>query len=772
MTLTAQIIGIFAMAANVAAYQFKNKRNVILCQLAGSALFAVNMFMLDALMGGLLNVVGIVRAIVYINKDRLKIPVKLVNGIFMALYLASYILVFAVFGKEPTSFNLLIEILPLIGMGVMTVGLSMKDSKAIRVCGFINSPCWLIYNSLVFSLGGILCEVFGIVSAISAYIRLDMKNLYSNKGYRRDIMPILTYDNKNFLMDGKPYQIISGAIHYFRVVPEYWEDRLKKLKACGFNTVETYTCWNLHERKEGEFDFSGILDIERFIETAEKLELNVIIRPGPYICAEWELGGLPSWLLKYPDIALRCDDERYLEKVKPFYRELFNRIRPHLCTNGGRIIMVQVENEYGSYGDDKTYLRKVAALYRENGIDCLQFTSDGTNPAMLGGGTLPELLAVANFGSAPIEKLGKLRDFKPNQPLMCGEFWCGWFNHWYEENHVHKPAEVAAMLDEFFDIGASFNFYMFHGGTNFSFWNGANHMNDMYQPTITSYDYCAPLSEAGDMTVTFDAVRETIAKRTGKEPSKMNVKNTEKAAYGRVELTEKACLFENLNNLATPVHHAYPQTMEQLGQDFGYIVYSTVIEGPIEPQELVFTHLHDRAHIFLDGKLAGVRERSRRMDSVTISLQKGESVRLDVLVENMGRVNYGPKLFDQKGLVGGVRIGQRYHFGWEHSCLPMEDLSSICWEKAEPCDMPAFYKGSLNIEGTPCDTFVKLDNFKKGICIVNGFNIGRYYNAAGPQKTLYVPAPLLKSGENEIIVFETDGCITPNIEFLDTPELG
>ena len=585
-------------------------------------------------------------------------------------------------------------------------------------------------------------------------------------------MPILTYDKQNFLMDGKPYQILSGAIHYFRVVPEYWEDRLKKLKACGFNTVETYTCWNLHERREGEFDFSGILDIEKFISIAESLDLNVIIRPGPYICAEWDFGGLPSWLLKYPNIALRCNDPLYLEKVEPYYKELLSRIRPHLCTNGGRVIMVQVENEYGSYGDDKDYLRRVVGLYRENGIDCQLFTSDGTCLWMLSGGTLPEILAVANFGSAPKDRLSKLHAFKPDQPLMCGEFWCGWFNHWYEDNHRHKPAEISAMLDEFFEMGASFNFYMLHGGTNFGFWNGANHNGELYQPTITSYDYCAPLSEAGDLTETYEAVRAAIARNTGKQPPAIEVENTPKAAYGKLELTESAPLMENYTALAKPIHHAYPQTMEQLGQDFGYLLYSTEIQGPFEPLDLIFNQLHDRAHIFINGKLAGIRERSRRMDEVLIEADYGETVKLEILVENMGRVNYGPKLFDQKGIVGGIRLKQRYLFGWDHYCLPMEDLSSLCWHQAKPAKVPTFYKGTLTVEGKPCDTFLKLEHFEKGFCLVNGFNVGRYFNSAGPQKTLYIPAPVLKEGKNEIIVFESDRCEQPTIEFLDTPELG
>ena len=585
-------------------------------------------------------------------------------------------------------------------------------------------------------------------------------------------MGILSFNRDHFLMDGKPYPIISGAIHYFRVPPAYWEDRLLKLKACGFNTVETYTCWNLHERKEGQFDFSGILDLEKFIETAERLELNVILRPGPYICAEWEFGGLPSWLLSYPHIALRCNDPLYLEKVTPYYKELCKRIVPHLTTHGGRVIMMQVENEYGSYGDDQEYLRKVASIYRENGIDCLLFTSDGTNLWMLSGGTLPELLAVANFGSDPKRRAAIMKEFKPDQPFMCGEFWCGWFEHWYEEHHDYKPQEIAAMLQDFFEIGGSFNFYMFHGGTNFGFWNGANHTGEQYQPTVTSYDYRAPLTEAGDLTETYYAVKGVIERNTGKKAPAIPVSKTPKAAYGRLELTECAPLSENIRNLAAPIRHAYPQTMEQLGQDFGYLLYSTEIHGPIEPLELILTHLHDRAHIFVNGKLAGIRERSRRMDEVVLQADCGETLRLDILVENMGRVNYGPKLFDQKGIVGGVRLKNRYHFGWDHYCLPMEDLSRLQWKKAEPFAAPTFYRGILNIEGTPCDTFLRTEPFQKGFVVVNGFNIGRYYNPAGPTKTLYLPAPFLKEGANEIIIFETDGCTTPAVTFQSEPDLG
>ena len=587
-------------------------------------------------------------------------------------------------------------------------------------------------------------------------------------------MGSFTYDGSQFLMNGQPFVVLSGAMHYFRTLPQDWEDRLLKLKACGFNTVETYTCWNLHERREGQFDFSGLLDIEAFIRTAERLGLYVIVRPGPYICAEWEFGGLSSWLLSYPNMAIRCDDPTYLSKVTPYYRELLSRIWPYLITNGGNVIMVQVENEYGSYGDDKTYLHRVEALYRENGMDCLLFTSDGTAQWMLSGGTLPDVLAVANFGSKTKKNMTILQEFQPDRPLMCGEFWGGWFEHWHEEHRTQRMDEVIQNLNEFFDLGASFNLYMFHGGTNFGFWNGANcPQSGEYQPTITSYDYTAPLSEAGDLTPQWYAIRDLIAQRTGKKAPDIPVENSKKAAYGVVKLTQKADLFENLQVLSTPVEDAYPRTMEQLGQDFGYLLYSTVLKGPFEPLKLKFGAVHDRAIVFVNGKRVGWIERSFHEEEIELTLGAGETARLDILVENMGRVNYGVYLFDQKGILGGIRLGQRYHFGWKMYPMTMDDLTALSFaSEADECTVPAFLRGTLHITEQPCDTFLRLDGFGKGFCTVNGFNIGRYYNTAGPQKTLYVPGALLRKGENEIIVFESDGYEIPQVTFTDTPDLG
>ena len=583
-------------------------------------------------------------------------------------------------------------------------------------------------------------------------------------------MGILTVENGEFLMDGKSHRIISGAMHYFRILPEYWEDRLRKLKSCGFNTVETYTCWNLHERKEGQFDFSGILDIAAYIRLAQKLGLDVIVRPGPYICAEWEFGGLPSWLLADPDMGLRCNDPKFLAKVRRYYEALLAQVRPLLSTNGGPVIMMQVENEYGSYGNDKEYLLATEKIYRECGIDCLLFTSDGSCDWMLSGGSLPHLLTTVNFGSHPEENFRGLRWFKQGEPLMCTEFWSGWFDHWYEEHHTRTAEDIAKDLQVLLDSGASFNFYMFHGGTNFGFTNGANHTGTEYQPTISSYDYCAPLTESGDMTPTYHKIREMLGAE--KDDS---LRDSPKAAYGTLRLTEEAFLLEQLEALAEPVHAAMPKTMEQLGQDFGYTLYSTTLRGPFTDLPLGLGRVHDRATIYLNGKYMGLWERSRRKDEIRLSLGMGETAKLQVLVENMGRVNYGTKLFDRKGLLDGVRLGQQFHFGWDMYCLTMEDFTKLSWRPegtADRAGQPLFLRGDLVIEGTPADTFIRVPDADKGFCVVNGFNLGRYWNTAGPQMTLYVPAPLLRQGHNEIILFGSDSVGEPEVIFRDTPDLG
>lgn len=612
----------------------------------------------------------------------------------------------------------------------------------------------------------------------------------------------LTWDRDRFYLDGAPFAIHSGAIHYFRVVPAYWADRLKKLRDCGFNTLETYTCWNLHERQEGQFDFSGMLDIGRYLQTAAQLGLKVILRPGPYICAEWEGGGLPGWLQRRPDLPLRCYDEGFLQAVRRYYRALFEQVRPYLAGNGGPVILVQLENEYGSYGDDKRYLRAIADIYRELGVDVPLFTADGTAARMLGGGTLPGVLAAANFGSHPRENLAALRRFKPDQPAFCGEFWCGWFDHWYEQHHTRTAdsttEDVAAMLE----MDASFNLYMFHGGSNFGFWNGANHA-ETYQPTVTSYDYCAPLAEDGSPTDTYFALQKLLCAVAGRPlpPPPADVRH---AAYGTVALQEAMPLVAALPQLAQPVTAAAPLTFAQLGLDVGYVLYRTVLEGPFEELTIGFDGLHDRAQICVDGQLRGIFERDRRADRVTLALKAGQRAQLDILVENMGRINYGPKMFDQKGILGNLRLGQRCHFGWQMWPLNMEGLDRLSFAEGGPAaehmrapqgapfaeeafaekdtvaagdapvatTPPCFLRGVLRIDGAPADTFVQPIGLEKGFVCVNGFLLGRYYTSAGPQRALYLPAPLLHPGDNQLLVFETDCCSDPQLCFGDRPLLG
>lgn len=590
-------------------------------------------------------------------------------------------------------------------------------------------------------------------------------------------MGTFTYDGANFFRNGKEHRILSGAMHYFRVPRAYWNDRLRKLKECGFNTVETYIPWNLHEPEEGVYDFSEGLDLCAYLEEAGALGLDVILRPGPYICAEWEFGGLPAWLLRKGEMPLRCSDEAYLGKVRRYFAALLPRLRPYLFENGGNVVMLQIENEYGSYGNDQDYLCALREMYRENGMKCLYFTSDGACSYMLGGGGLPDELAVANFGSRPRVNLSVLARHRPQQPLMCGEYWCGWFDHWFEAHHVRTPDEICGDFEEFFQIGASVNFYMFHGGTNFGFMNGANY-DQQYAPTVTSYDYNALLTEAGDRTPAYYCVREMMQRYLGEDAvPPLTARESEKAAYGDVALSEVAPLFENLSALSAPVRVAAPRYMEEIGQNYGYTLYRTTLPGRGESRRLVMEEVHDRAEIFLDGKPAGVYARWAMPaweEQLVFDRPIGTSVQLDILCENMGRVNYGPHLCDRKG-IHGVRLDGQYHFGWEMYPLPMTDLSRLSYRPL-PADTspacPAFLRGKWQIAEEPRDTFLLLDGFQKGFVMVNGHNLGRYFNAAGPQKTLYVPAPFLIRGENEIVVFESDGTDRLTVTFLDRPILG
>lgn len=590
----------------------------------------------------------------------------------------------------------------------------------------------------------------------------------------------LSYRGEQFFLNGKPFRILSGAMHYFRVPREYWRDRLLKLKACGLNTVETYACWSLHEREEGMFDFSDRLDVREYVRLARELGLFVILRPGPYICSEFDWGGLPSWLLRYPGLQVRCANPLFLEKTARYLERLMREVEDFLPQRQGNILMVQVENEYGSYGNDQAYLQELAGIYRRLGVSAMLFTSDGPNDLMISGGSLPECLVAANFGSRPEEAFAVVRRRRPNQPLFCGEFWDGWFDHWYDAHHARDAAETAQTVDKMLEMGASINLYMFHGGTNFGFCNGAND-DGAYQPTVTSYDFDALLNQAGDRTPKYEAIREVPERRFGKAPCEGRP-DAKKAAYGACELKEAADLLGQYCGLTGGREVRESRgllTMEEVGQDFGFLLYRTVVRGPFERSRLYAPKVRDRAQVFIDGEPAGVWERDRRSDEIYLEMKEGESRILEILVENMGRVNYGPAFQEErKGLPGGVILGYQLLFGWEVVPLPMEDLSALRYGEirevsAGRAGRPRFLRGTLRIEGEACDTYLRTDGLTKGAAYVNGHNLGRYWSVP-PTKTLYVPGAYLRPGDNEVVLLELqpgDAREGYRVCFTDAPEL-
>lgn len=430
--------------------------------------------------------------------------------------------------------------------------------------------------------------------------------------------------------------------------------------------------------------------------------------------------------------------------------------------------MIQVENEYGSYGNDSQYLAYLRDGLIGRGIDVPLFTSDGGTDWMLQGGTLPDVFKTVNFGSRPKENFQKLLEYQPNQPLICMEFWNGWFDHWGEEHHTRDPRDVANTVQEMLDIGASFNLYMFHGGTNFGFYNGANH-GGKYEPTITSYDDDALISECGDLTPKYHAVREALQK-AGYDTDYPIPEPIPKVAYGKVHLRGAVSLFEAAPQLANKYVSVYPQPMEMFEQNFGFILYRTKVSGPRIGQKLEILDLCDRAYIFLNQEYQGVMMRSEQ-NSLQLTIPPGGAT-LDILVENMGRINYGPLLHDRKGITHGVLLQNQFLYHWEVFTLPLDNLQVLKFEQeVDDQKVPGFYQGTFEVQGRS-DTFVRLPGWVKGVCFVNGFNLGRYWER-GPQQTLYLPAPLLRDGTNEIVIFELEQVPgSRTIELIDQPDLG
>lgn len=572
-------------------------------------------------------------------------------------------------------------------------------------------------------------------------------------------------------IDGTPTQILSGTIHYFRVRPEQWRDRIGKARMMGLNTIETYLCHNLHEPHPGEFDFSGGLDFEHFLDEVAAAGLYAIVRPGPYICAEWENGGLPPWISAIPGIQLRCSNPAFLEVCDRYLNEVLPRLRKHLATAGGPVIAMQIENEYGSFGNDKKYLNHLRDLFLANRIDVPLFTSDGPSDWMIQGGTLPDVFQTLNFGSDAENAFASGRKYRPEGPDFCMEFWNGWFDHWGEQHHTRPAADAADTLDAILKNGGSVNFFVFCGGTNFGFMAGANGNGDQpgdYAPTVTSYDYDGPLSEAGDPTEKFFAFQSVIRKYHPDHPFGKPAPSP-KAAYGAVPLRWSAPLFGELDRLADRRDFLKPPTMEECGQSYGFIHYRTHLNGPFS-EPLYFPEVRDRVMAFLDGRYLGTVYRNDDSRRIPLTVPDGGGV-LDLLVENTGRINYGPLVGrDQKGLLGGVGICWQLQSGFSVWNLELDNIDRVQYGAfAEAENIPAFHKGEFEID-TPCDTFLEFPG-KKGVVWINGFNLGRYWEI-GPGNTLYVPAPLLKKGRNEVVVLELHQLRDGAVRFVDAPNLG
>jgi beta-galactosidase len=569
----------------------------------------------------------------------------------------------------------------------------------------------------------------------------------------------VTIEGDHFVRAGKPYQIIAGSMHFQRIPRAYWRDRLAKARAMGLNTITTYVFWNAVEPKRGQFDFSGRNDVAAFVRMAQEQGLNVILRPGPYACAEWEAGGFPAWLFADPHLHVRTQDPKFLQAADAYLQRLGREVAPLMAARGGPIIAVQVENEYGSYGNDRSYMEDIhRALLRAGLGTNLMFTSDGAD--MLANDALPGVLAVVNFAPGEAKSaFGKLAGFRPGQPLMAGEYWAGWFDQWGGPHARTDAAAQAKELAWMLGQGYSVNLYMFEGGTSFGFMNGANYQGgpaDHYAPQTTSYDYDAALDEAGRPTPKFARFRDVIVHATGVTPPPLPPA-TPFMQVPSFTLEESASLWDNL---PAPIETDQPQPMERFGQDYGYILYRTHVGGPLHGQ-LYLGEVRDYAAVYVDRQPVGIVERRLKQVAVSVDLGPGTHT-LDVLVENSGRINYGPRLEDGRaGLVDPVLLDGKVLHGWQVYPLPMRSPDTIQGWTTQPVNGPAFHRGHFHVD-RPADTYLDVSAFGKGFAWVGERNLGRIWDI-GPQRSLYLPAPWLRRGDNTVVVFDLQARHRPSV---------
>ena len=577
---------------------------------------------------------------------------------------------------------------------------------------------------------------------------------------------------KTFLLNGKPFIVKAAEVHYPRIPRPYWEQRIKMCKALGMNTLCLYVFWNIHEQEQGKVDFTGNNDVAEFIRLAQKNDMYVIVRPGPYVCAEWEMGGLPWWLLKKKDIRLREQDPFFMESYRSFVQKLAEQISDLTIDKGGPIIMVQVENEYGSYGEDKPYVAAIRDIIRDAGFDKVTlFQCDWSSNFTKNG--LDDLVWTMNFGTgANIENEFKpLKELRPDAPLMCSEFWSGWFDKWGGRHETRGSKEMVAGLKEMLDKGISFSLYMTHGGTSWGHWAGAN--SPGFSPDVTSYDYDAPINEAGQVTPKYMELREMLAQYSDKKLPSIP-KEYPVITIPEVTFTEVAPLFDNLPE---PKNFTDIQTMETLNQGWGSILYRTTTPAVPAQSVLMITDGHDYVQVFINGNFIGALDRRNHEKTLLLPPLK-EGDRLDILVEAMGRINFGRAIKDFKGITDKVELGYAMSNGslvtinlknWQIYNLPdsYEAQKNMKYVPLNGQKVRGCYRATFNLKKTG-DTFINMETWGKGQVYVNGHAIGRFWKI-GPQQTLYMPGCWLKKGENEIIVLDVAGPQETVVEGLDKP---
>ncbi|NOU18741.1 MAG: beta-galactosidase [Bacteroidales bacterium] len=574
------------------------------------------------------------------------------------------------------------------------------------------------------------------------------------------------FSNTDFLLDGKPYQVISGEMHPARIPAEYWRHRIQMAKAMGCNTIAACVFWNYQEISEGVYDFSTWnRNLAKFISIAQEEGMMVLLRPGPYVCAEWDFGGIPAYLLRIPDIKVRCMDMRYVKAVENYLSKLAEIIKPLQVDNGGPILMLQVENEYGSYGNDREYLKSLSDIWRRNGITIPFFTSDVPNQYMLEAGSIKGCAGGLNPGSDQ-GNFDLAYQMNPGVPVFSSQTYTGGLTHWGEQ--WAKPDSIALLKEVKFlmDTKKSFNLYVIHGGTNFGFTSGANSGGKGYEPSVTSYDYNAPINEQGLPTAKYFALRKLI----GSYLANGNKLPDLPKPISTIEIPEIGMKpFSSIwDNLPTAVQSVQPKPFEVLDQNQGFMIYKTTLIGH-KSGKLDITNLHDYATLFLNGKYIGKLDRKEENTTIRIPKSDVKDPILEILVEGMGHINFGQHIVDRKGITDRVTLNGMTLMNWEIFKFPMNDDFIASLKPSANFSKPGiFFKGSFTLSNA-ADTYFDLSNYSKGVVWVNGHNLGRFWEI-GPQKRLYCPACWLKNGDNEVVVFDLNQVDPKTIKGMKTLE--